>query len=116
MFEVQKDYYQIARENEAVFRNILRDLRDNSAKRPMGDYIPEDLETDLKLDEIFQKYSEGHRRGVFTIANFAMSNKTKATIAFQDIAVLSGGGAKLEYLIKEDNSVEYQRPIFLIKS
>lgn len=38
MFPVQ-NYYQIARENEEVFRNVLRDLKANRAKRPMGSYV-----------------------------------------------------------------------------
>ncbi len=115
MFGVQ-DYYQVARENEEVFRNTLRDLRDHRAERPMGAYILEDLETELPLDEIFQKYSEGQRRGIFTITNFTRPEKVKATVGFQDVAFLSGGGAELEYLVKEDNSVEYQKPVFTMRS
>ena len=111
-----RDYYKIARENEVVFRNVLRDLRDNRTERPMGTYVPEDLETELNLDEIFQKYSEGQRMGIFTITSFTRPEKSKATIGFQDIAFLSGGGAELEYLIKKDNSVEYQKPVFTIMS
>ncbi len=106
-----KNYYQTARENEEVFRNVLRDLKNNRSKRPMGRYIPKDLETEIKLDKIFQRYSQGVRDGRFTIINFARPNKTKATIEFQDIAVLSGGGAELEYLVKENNSVKYKKPL-----
>ena len=115
MFPVQ-NYYQVARENEELFRNVLRDLRDNRAKRPMGRYVPENLETEIELDKIFQKYSEGHRHGIFTITTFTRPKKDAATIGFQDIAILSGGGATLEYLVKEDNSVEYQRPTFTVMS
>jgi len=111
MHKIQ-DYYQAARENEEVFRNILRDLRNNKTKRPMGIYVPEDLETELELDKFFEKYSEGNRIGRFTITSFTCLDKFKATIGFQDIAPLSGGGAELEYLVKEDNSVKYQRSIF----
>ena len=109
MLPVQS-YYQVARENEAVFRNVLRDLRDNRTKRPMGGYIPEDLDAEATLDAIFQKYSEGPRHGRFPITTFARPKTDAATIGFQDIATLLGGGATLEYLVKEDNSVEYQRP------
>ncbi len=115
MFPVQ-NYYRVARENEEVFRNVLRDLRDSRAKRPMGAHVPENLETEIELDEIFKKYSEGVIYGRFTITNFARPEKAKATIEFQDIATLSGGGAKLEYLVKEDNSVEYQKPFFTMMS
>lgn len=115
MLPVQS-YYQAARENEAVFRNLLRDLRDNRAKRPMGAYVPENLETEIELDEIFKKYSEGLRYGIFTITDFTRPDKAKATIGFEDIATLSGGGAELEYLVKEDNSVEYQKPVSTMMS
>lgn len=115
MFPVQ-DYYQLARENEEVFRNVLTDLRKHREERPMGVYVPGDLETEIELDAIFQKYSEGNRYGRFTITNFTRPDKTKATIEFQDIATLSGGGAELEYLVKEDNSVQYQKPVFTMMS
>ena len=115
MLPVQS-YYQAARENEAVFRNLLRDLRDNRAKRPMGHFIPEDLNPEATLDEIFQKYSEGQRFGRFTITTFTRPKIDTATIGFQDIAPISGGGATLEYLVKEDNSVEYQKPAFTMMS
>ena len=115
MLPVQ-NYYQVARENEAVFRNVLRDLRDNKTKRPMGHFIPEDLNPEATLDELFQKYSEGQRYGRFTIITFTRPKIEAATIGFQDIAMLSGGGATLEYLVREDDSVEYQRPAFTIMS
>jgi len=108
MFSVQ-DYYQTARENEEVFRNILRDLRDNKQERPMGYYVPRNLETEAPLEDLFRRYSKGIRRGIFTVCNFTMPDKDSATIMFEDIAFLSGGGAELEYLVKEDNSVEFQK-------
>ena len=116
MFHVEK-YYQTARENEEIFRNILRDLRDHRLERPMGGYIPHDLETELQLEEIFDKYSEGSRTGRFTITSFMIHpQKNKARIGFKDIAPLSGGGAKLEYLVKEDNSIQYQTYISMVRS
>ena len=110
MFGV-KDYYQTARENEAVFRNMLKDLRDNRENRPMGIYVPKDLETEAELDGLFEKYSEGHRQGRFTILNFKKPTEDSASISFEDVAILSGGGAELEYKVNEDNSVEYQKMI-----
>ncbi len=111
-----QDYFKIARENEEVFRNVLRDLRDQREERPMGIYVPEDLETEASLDEIFQKYSEGDRTGIFTIASFSRPEETKATIRFQDIAQLSGGGAELAYLVNNDNSVKYEKAISAVMS
>ncbi len=120
-----KDYYLIARENEEIFRNVLKDLRENRAERPMGEYIPEGLETELLLDEIFDKYSKRDRKseipasliGGFTITNFTRpNNKSKVTIEFQDIAPLSSGGAELEYLIKKDKSVKYKKLVSIMRS
>lgn len=104
-----EDYYQTAKENESVFRNILRDLKSCRKERPMGTYIPEDLDTEANLEEIFKKYSEGNRYGRFTILNFLRPNRNLAVISFEDIAFLSGAGAELEYLIRQDDSIEYKR-------
>ena len=110
-----QDYFETARENEVVFRHILRDLRDHRDERPMGAYGPEDLDTEASLDEIFQKYSQGNRYGKFTITNFSRLKET-VTISFQDIASLSGGGAELEYIVSEDSSVKYQKPVSTMMS
>ena len=109
MFSVQ-GYYKTARENEEVFRNVLRDLRDNREKRPMGIYVPKDLETEASLDQIFEKYSEGIRVGIFTITSFSRPEKTRAKLKFQNITLFSGGGTELEYLVNDDNSVKYEKP------
>ena len=105
-----KDYRQTASEHEAVFRNVLTDMRDNRRQRPMGCYVPEDLKVDLPLEEFFEMYSAGRRYGVFTICDFQIPQPDKAIISFGDVACLSGGGAELEYLVREDDSVDYQRP------
>ena len=116
MIGFASDYFDTAKKNEAVFRNVLRDLKNNGSQRPMGFYVPEDLETEAGLDVIFEKYSRGNRYGRFTITNFQVdvSQKT-ATIEFKDVACLSGGGAGLRYLIKGD-SVEYQKPEYTMMS
>jgi hypothetical protein len=103
-----RDYRQTATENDAVFRNVLTDLRDNRAQRPMGAYVPEDLKVDLPLEEFFEMYSAGQRRGIFTICDFQMPQPDSAKLSFKDVAIMSGGGAELGYLVKEDKSVEYQ--------
>ncbi len=104
---LKQDYFQIARENEEVFRNILRDMKSNRKIRPGGNYIPKDLATELPLDQLFEQYSKGQRYGRFTILNFSRPNTETSSILFQDVAALSGGGAELEYLVKQDSSVEF---------
>lgn len=95
-------YYECARENENIFRAVLRDLR--GRKEP---FVPGNLDTESGLEDIFKKYSGGNRYGIFTILDFRVSEK-EATISFEDVATLSGGGANIKYKIKEDSSVEYQ--------
>ncbi len=107
-----ENYYQTAIENEDIFRNVLRDLRDNRKERPMGAYVPEDLETEANLQDIFTKYSGGYRYGKFTIILFSrLTTDNLARIIFQDIACLSGGGADLEYVVNPDNSVVFKKAV-----
>jgi hypothetical protein len=82
----------------------------------MGQYIPSNLETEISLDELLKKYSEGIRYGQFSIISFKKPEKTKATIHFENIACLSGGVTELEYLVNEDNSVKYEKPTFVMMS
>ena len=70
IFMIKRDYQGVARQNEAVFGNVLRDLKSNRERRTAGMYIPEDLDSEAPLEEIFKKYSEGQRRGIFTILDF----------------------------------------------
>ena len=108
---VVQDYYLAAREHERVFMNILRDLKKNKMELPLGSYVPADLETELELEEFFSLYSEGLRQGFFTITNFTRDEK-KAVIGFENVSFLAGGAAELEYLVKEDDTVEYVKPVF----
>lgn len=107
-----REYYKTAIENEAVFRNILRDLKEMRFKRPMGMYLPEDLDTESDLRDLFDKYSSGRRQGKFTIVNFTRPENNSAVIEFQNIALLLGAGAGLMYLVNEDGSVEFQEQTF----
>lgn len=103
-----RDYRTTAQENELVFRNILRDMKHNRGERPGGQYIPDDLETDATIEDFFKKYSTGNRYGIFTITDFSRPSKKSAFIAFKDVAFMSGGGAKLEYIVKPDASVKFR--------
>ncbi len=103
-----KNYLPIAVENEGVFRAVLRDLKGNSHQRPGGLFVPKDLEAEKPLQEIFQKYSTGQRRGIFTITEFSVSEDGLARITFANEAPLSGGGARLRYKIVSRDEVSYQ--------
>lgn len=110
MFPVQ-NYLPVARVNEAVFRNILRDLRDK--KRPL---VPEDLETEAPIEEIFQRYSQREGFG-FTVTNFSTYwLGWRAAIAYQNVAPLSGGGTKLKYSVGKDDSVKYLKSVTTFRS
>ncbi len=102
------EYYQIARKNETVFRNILRDLRNNRTDRPKGSLIPIDLDCESTLDEIFQNYSGRHPLYRFSIEGFIIYKPDIAIIEFQSSTF---GGADLEYSINENKSVKYVRAI-----
>ena len=115
MISIQ-NYLSVARANETVFRNVLVDLKDNRDKRPMGTYVPEDMKTDLPLEELFEMYSAGQRHGIFTICNFKRSQVNSAKLSFKDVATMSGGGAELEYLVNGDDSVEYQKAGIIFRS
>lgn len=108
------NYFQVAKDNEGVFRNILRDMKDNREQRPMGFYVPKDLETEAELETIFGKYSSGDRFGIFTITDFIIEDDV-ATIEFEDLAVLSGGGAELRYSVNGD-AVKYLGSGFVMMS
>lgn len=101
-----RDYRKEAEKNEAVFRNVLKDLRGNRDHRPMGSYVPGDLESDRSIQDIFRMYSEGDRYGRFTILDFSREGET-ARITFENKAFMSGGRAEIEYLVMQDDSVEF---------
>ncbi len=102
-----EDYFPTARQNEPVFRAILRDIK-NPVGKPLGAAIvPSDLDTESDLERLFEKYSQGERTRKFTISGFTRPSQDRATIMIQNTAPLSGGGVELIYAINQDNSVEY---------
>ena len=90
MFGIVRNYLPVAKANEAVFRNILRDLKTKEIP-----YVPNNLETEAPLEEIFQRYSGGLLR--FQITDFTVSEQAKqAKIDFEKVGCLSGGGLGLD--------------------
>ena len=105
------DYRPIVKANEAIFRNILRDMRGDEKRCTRSLFIPKDLETEASIDVLFEKYFTGNRYGIFSITDFSMPSKDSAIIAFADVACMSGGGGELEYSVNPDNSVEFKRTL-----
>jgi len=107
------EFYQDARENEDVFRAVLRDVKGRV------DIVPKKLDPEAEVDDILETYSEGERYGMFTITDFRVGQsfedefetlgQDEVMIRYQDIAFLSGHGATLIYKVNPDSSVEFKR-------
>lgn len=93
-----RDYRPVAIAHEEVFRNILRDLKQNSRERAGGTIIPLDLNTEAPLEEIYDTYSVGDRMGKFTIKHCTIEDG-RAWFAFEVISGSSEKGAQLHYKI-----------------
>jgi len=111
-----QSYFGEAMRNEALFRSVLRDLRENRKTRICGEIIPEDLETEAGLDAIFERYSDGWRMGKFTIVDFNKVDASTAEVCFETVMPLAGRGAKLRYKIKPENQVDYAGKVFIMRS
>lgn len=109
MFRV-KDYRATAAGNKEILKAVLADMKLNKQSREKGELIPNELDSDVSVEELFARYSEGTRHGAFTILNFNRPDKKTAIISFQNVASLSGGGAELVYDVHEDGTVTYKGP------
>ena len=107
MFRV-RDYQETAAANKEVLLAILEDMKRNRQGREMGRLIPETLDTTLNIEDFFNKYSAGPRRGLFTVLSFQRPDAKTAVISFQDVSCLSGGGANLVYEVAEDETIKYR--------
>jgi hypothetical protein len=89
-------------DNEEVFRNVIRDMKNRDV------VVPKNLNPESKLEEIMDEYcSTNIMRGKFTINSFNVY-KNEVTISFADLLPLSGRGATLVYKLNQDKSVEYK--------
>ncbi len=95
---IAKDYRPIAKANEEVFRNILRDIKKNSSERFFGKIVPEDLQTELPIDELYELYSAGDREGKFTIKHCTIA-EGQIWFAFEQEWNRREKGAQLHYNI-----------------
>src|SRR2546429_2933971 len=91
--KARRDYLDDARKKESIFRAILRDLKEHREKRLLGSLIPNDFDSALSLEIMFEKYSSEDRNGKFTILDFR-SNREDAILSFQKIDYASGMGGE----------------------
>ncbi|MEK6892672.1 MAG: hypothetical protein AABX07_00545 [Nanoarchaeota archaeon] len=102
---LQRDYLKDASKYESIFRAILRDFISRARHNKI---IPEEIDVESNLEELFRTYSSGERNGLFSILDFQVFND-RAIIAFENIDYHSKGGSGVEirHRIKSPDSVEY---------
>ena len=116
MFERIPDYYEDARAHEAVFRAVLRDIK-NRIWLPL--IAPGKLDPEAPLDDILATYSPidpAQRYERFTIIDFRKGpsdslvklTQDEAMICLENMGTLSGNGALLGYIVKPNKSVKYR--------
>lgn len=91
MFRRKENYLSEALKNEKVFKMIL-----NHWHKP----------TDLSVEELYSKYSEGDRYGIWTILGFKEVSPNVFEFAQEDIACLSGSGS-VDYWTIENDELKY---------
>ncbi len=80
-----KNYTETAKANEKLFRLILDEFK-----------IPH---RELTIEEIYKKYSEGNRYGIWTILNFEEKDGM-FEFSYENIATLSGRGGSKKYTME----------------
>ncbi len=105
-----ENYFEIAKKNEWSYREILKDIVDNNHSFPevVKRIIPKDIDLELSLKEIFEKYSSGEREGKFTIVNFSMKTEDYAVIVLKNFSNDSPLEATLGYEVDKNGSVNYR--------
>jgi hypothetical protein len=83
-----KNYIQAAKDNEIIFRMILDKFNVEHK--------------DLSIDEIYTKYSEGRRYGIWTILKFEEKEPNVFEFSNENIAALSGIGRTDLWTIEDD--------------
>lgn len=78
MFGKKNNYLEAAKSNEKIFRLILDKFKVNHSE--------------LSVEEIYDKYSEGDRYGKWTILDFKETEPDLFYFAVENIAFLSGSG------------------------
>lgn len=90
MFCEKKNYLEVAKKHELAFRAILD--------------VYKITHQDLSIEEIYNKYSEGDRYGIWTILDFSETEDGCFIFSSEDIATLSGSGRTDLWKIWEDKA------------
>ena len=110
---VIQDCYERALRHERVFRAVVQDIAENRLARPMGQYVPEDLDSTVPLETLLRR--DRNDNG-FVIADFKMMEPQRVLISFMNCGALSGGGAELVYQITKEDTVNYLGAELIIRS
>lgn len=82
------NYIQNAKNNEVIFRLILDEF---GVKH-----------TDLSVDEIYTKFSDGNRYGIWTILNFEEKEENLFEFSCESVATMSGYSRSDLWSVKND--------------
>ena len=85
--KIKRNYIDCAKKNENIFRSIL-----DIYKKP---------HQELSIEQIYEKYSEGNRYGIWTILDFIETEPNIFHFSSENIAILSGGGSIEKYTIED---------------
>ena len=85
--KVKQNYIECAKKNENIFRLIL----DKYKKEQEG----------LTIEQIYEKYSEGRRYGIWTILDFKELEPNIFEFSSEDIAMLSGRGSSERFTMED---------------
>lgn len=86
----KKNYTEQAKKHESAFRLILDKFQ-----------VPH---KDLTVEQIYQKYSEGQRSGIWTILDF-YEKEGNFVFASEDIAFMSGRGSEEVWKIEDGKAI-----------
>ena len=111
---IHKDYFDHAKDHEALFRSILRDMQSNTYMGKLGIHIPPDFNPESPLEKLFDDYSQG-TYGRFQIYDFKRIDEDSAHISVGHQAILAGKGATLVYKTLDD-AVEFLEPTQIWRS
>ncbi len=90
----KQNYLEEAKKHETTFRAILDKYK-----------IPHQ---DMTVEEIYKKYSEGDRYGIWTILNFFENEDGIFSFSNEDIGCMSGGGRIDLWKIENGKAVHFK--------